>query len=312
MSMKHTLKKLSDTQVEVTVTVSEQDLLEAKTLALKHLSREVKVQGFRKGKVPANVAEKHIDPNALGSEVMNNAINATLNQVVTVEEIRVLDQPNVDIKKFVPFTEMEFVAVIDVLPEIKLGNYKKLKAKRTVEKVAQADIDEVIGRVKQSMSEKAEVTRAAEMGDEVTIDFIGKKDGEAFDGGTSSDYLLVLGSNSFIPGFEEAVVGHKVGDVFDVPLKFPKDYHAEHLKGADVVFAVTLKKITEVKLPELTDELAKKAGPFETVKELTDDIRRELEAQSDGPQTKCTKMPSSKSLSRLQRSQYLPFLSKTK
>lgn len=279
--MKHTLKKLSDTQVEVTVTVSEQDLAEAKEKALKRLAREVKVPGFRKGKVPANVAEKNLDPNVLGSEVLQYAVDATLNEVISVEKLRVLDQPHIDVKKFVPFTEMEYAATVDVLPEVKLGNYKKLKAKRTVEKVDQKDVDEIIERVKQNFAEKSEVTRAAKMGDETIIDFVGKKDDVAFDGGTASDYALTLGSKSFIPGFEEAVVGMKPGDKKDIPLTFPKDYQAENLKGADVVFAVTLKKITEVKLPELTDELAKKVGPFETVKDLTDDIHRELNSQNE-------------------------------
>lgn len=184
-------------------------------------------------------------------------------------------------KKFVPYTELEFEATVDVIPEVKLGNYKKLKVKKSVKTVEQADVDEILERVKQNFAEKKEVKRAAQLTDEVTIDFVGKKDGEAFDGGTSEDYALVLGSKSFIPGFEEAVVGHKTGDAFDVPLTFPKDYHAEHLKGAKVVFEVKLKKITEVKSPELTDELAKKVGPFETVKDLTDDIRRELADQNE-------------------------------
>lgn len=279
--MKHTLKKLSDTQLLVSVTVSEQDLAEAKATALKHLSREIKVPGFRKGKVPANVAEKHLDPNALGMEVTEHAINATLNEVVRAEGLRVLDQPKIEMKKFVPYTELEFEATVDVIPEVKLGNYKKLKVKKSVKTVEQADVDEILERVKQNFAEKKEVKRAAQLTDEVTIDFVGKKDGEAFDGGTSEDYALVLGSKSFIPGFEEAVVGHKTGDAFDVPLTFPKDYHAEHLKGAKVVFEVKLKKITEVKSPELTDELAKKVGPFETVKDLTDDIRRELADQNE-------------------------------
>ncbi len=279
--MKHTLKKLSDTQVLVTVTASEQDLADAKIIALKHLSREVKVPGFRQGKVPANVAEKHLDPNLLGGEVAEHAVNTTLNEVITVEGIRVLDQPKIELKKFVPYTELEFEATIDIIPAVKLGNYKKLKVKKTVKKVEQADVDEVIGRVKKNFEEKKEVKREAKLTDEVTIDFVGKKDGEAFEGGTSEDYPLVLGSKSFIPGFEEAIVGHKVGDKFDVPLTFPKDYHAEHLKGAKVVFEVTVKKVSEVASPELNDELAKKVGPFETVKDLTDDIRRELADQNE-------------------------------
>ena len=279
--MKHTLKKLSDTQVLVSVTASEQDLLDAKATALKHLSREIKIPGFRKGKVPAHVAEKHLDSNMLGMEVTEHAVNTTLTEVVTVENIRVLDQPKIELKKFVPYTELEFDATIDIIPAVKLGNYKKLKVKKSVKNVEQSDVDEVLERVKQNFAEKKEVTRAAELTDEVTIDFVGKKDGEAFDGGTSEDYALVLGSNSFIPGFEEAIVGHKAGDTFDVPLIFPKDYHAENLKGQKVVFEVTIKKVNEVTSPEMTDELAKKVGPFESVKDLTDDIRRELASQNE-------------------------------
>ncbi|HMR73023.1 MAG TPA: trigger factor [Candidatus Saccharibacteria bacterium] len=279
--MKHTLKKLSDTQVLVAVTASEQDLAEAKIVALKHLARDIKVPGFRKGKVPANVAEKYLDANILSNEVVEHAINAVLNEVITIEDLRVLDQPKIELKKFVPFTEMEVEATIDVLPEITLGDYKKLKVKREVKKVAKSDIDEVLDRVKQNLAEKKEVKRVAKDGDEVILDFIGKKDSEAFEGGTATDYSLTLGSGSFIPGFEEAIVGHKKGDTFEIPLKFPKDYHAEHLKGQPVVFEVTLKKITEVTLPELTDELAAKVGPFKTVQELTDDIERELTAQNE-------------------------------
>lgn len=279
--MKHTLKKLSDTQVEITVTASAEDLHEAKEVALKRLARELKVPGFRKGKVPANVAEKNLDPNVLGSETLQHAVNTTLEEVISVENVRVLDRPSINVTKFVPFTELEYEAKIDVLPEVKLGNYKKLKAKRTVAPVKDSDVNEVIDRVKQSLAEKKDVTRAAKLGDEVTIDFTGKKDGKAFDGGTAKDYELTLGSNSFIPGFEDALVGMKPGDSKDVPLTFPKDYQAENLKGQKVVFEVKLHKISEVSLPELTDELAKKVGPFKSVKDLTDDIRRELASQNE-------------------------------
>ena len=279
--MKHTLKKLSDTQVEITIAVSAEDMADAKEKALKHLSRDLKAPGFRKGKVPANVAEKHLDPNLLSNEVMQHAVNQTLTETMAVENLRVLDQPNISITKFVPYTDMEFRAVVEIIPEVKLGNYKKLKVKRVVKKVEKSDVDEVVERIRQSLAEKNEVKRAAAMGDEVTIDFVGKKDGEAFDGGTSKDYSLALGSKSFIPGFEEAIVGHKPGDKFDVPLTFPKDYHAESLKGAKVVFEVTLKKVAEVKLPELTDELAKKVGPVDNVKDMLEDIKSELMLQNE-------------------------------
>lgn len=279
--MKHTLKKLSDTQVEVTVTMSAEDLAEAKEKALKRLARDVKVAGFRKGKVPANVAEKNLDPNLLANEVLQQSVNATLQEVISVEDMRVLDQPHIDVKKFVPYSDGDYTAVIDVLPEVKLGDYRKLKVKKTVNKVEQKDVDQIVERVKQNLAEKKEVKRAAKDGDEVVIDFVGKKDGEAFEGGTAEDYTLTIGSKSFIPGFEEAVVGMKPGEKKDIPLSFPKDYHAEHLKGQKVVFEVTLHKITEVTLPELNDEMAQKVGPFKTADDLMADIKRELGAQAE-------------------------------
>lgn len=279
--MKHTLKKLSETQLEITVLASSEDVHTAKVSALSRLARELKVPGFRKGKVPANVAEKHLDQNVLGNETIQFVIQKTLTEVVQVENLRVLDQPKIELKKFIPFDELEFTAVIDVIPEITLGNYTKLKVKRTVKKVEQSDVDDVLERVKQNFAEKKDVKRAAKLSDEVTIDFAGKKNGVAFDGGTSEDYQLVLGSNSFIPGFEDAVVGMKPGDKKSIPLTFPKDYHAKDLKGAKVEFDVTLKTVSEVTTPELTDEVAGKVGPFATVKELTEDIRRELTSQAE-------------------------------
>ncbi len=279
--MKHTLTKTSDTSVTLAITLSEEDIKEAKQAALKHVGRDIKVPGFRKGLVPANVVEKHADPNALANEVTEHAINDVLQEIVTIENLRVLDQPKIELKKFVPYTELEFTALVEVIPDITLGDYKKLKAKRVVEKLEDKEVDEVLDRVRQNFAEKKDVTRPAKLGDETNIDFVGKKDGEAFDGGTAQDYTLTLGSQSFIPGFEEAIVGHKVGETFAVPLEFPKDYHAEHLKGAKVVFDVTLNKITEVSLPEITDEIAVKVGPFKTKKELVDDIKRELTAQKE-------------------------------
>ncbi len=279
--MKYTAKKLSDTRAKITVTLDESELKSAKTLALKHLAPQVKVPGFRKGKVPANLVEKNVDPTALANEVVEHAINHAINEIAEQEDYRILDRPDVDLKDFKPYESLSFEAEMELLPEVKLGDYKKLKAKREAVTVNAADIDEVIGRVQQQFAEKKAVERAAKESDEVVIDFVGKKDGEVFDGGTSSDYTLTLGSHTFIPGFEEAIVGHKAGDKFDVPLTFPKDYHAEHLKGAKVVFEVTLKTVNEVVLPEVDDELAQKAGGFKTAQELTDDIRREITAQKE-------------------------------
>lgn len=279
--MKHTLKKLSDTSVQVTVTLDGADLTTAKKAAIAHLAPNVKVAGFRKGKVPANVVEKNVDPTALANETVEHAINIAVNDIAVAEQLRVLDQPSIDLKDFKPYDEMKFEATMEILPEITLGDYKKLKVKKDPIEVTEPEIDEVIVRMQTQFSEKKDVTRAAKEGDEVTIDFTGMIDDVPFDGGSASDYALVLGSKSFIPGFEEAIVGRKVGEEFNVPLTFPKDYQAENLKGAKSVFAVNLKGIKEVVLPKLDTEFAAKLGPFKTMKEVRADILRELTAQKD-------------------------------
>lgn len=279
--MKHTLKKSSDTQVHITVELDATDLATAKRVAVRELSKSVKVPGFRSGKVPAHVAEKHIDGLALANATTENAMNIALNDIAVSEELRILDRPQVDLKDFQPYETLAFEATIDIVPDITLGDYKKLKAKKDKVEVTDVEVDEVVERMRAQLSEKKPVDREASSGDEVSIDFVGKQDGKAFDGGTANGYDLVLGSNSFIPGFEEAIIGHKTGEKFDIPLKFPDDYHAENLKGAAVVFEVTLHDIKEVSLPEVDDAFAVKVGPFKTVEGMREDIRSELMQQKE-------------------------------
>lgn len=279
--MKTTVKHLSDTRVLVTVSLGVEELKAAEQVALKKLAKTTKVPGFRKGHAPLEVLAKHVSPNDLGQETLENALSRGVAEAFLGENLQALERPEVEVKKFVPGETMEFTAESDVLPEVTLGDYKHLKAAKEAVKVAKKDVDEVIERVRNGYAEKAETQAAAKLGDETIIDFIGKLDGEAFEGGTASDYTLTLGSGSFIPGFEDALVGHKAEDKLDVPLKFPKDYHAKHLAGKNVVFEVTIKKVNELKLPELNDELAAKAGPFTSIKELEDDIKRELKAQKE-------------------------------
>ena len=279
--MKTTVKNLSETKVEVTIIVDANELADAEKVALVKLSNTVKVPGFRAGKVPASVAAKHVDPQALQEQLMDDAISKAVAESFVAEKIQALERPTVDIKKYVPGESLEFVAEVEVLPPVVLGDYKTLKAKAEKVKITDAEIDEVVGRMQSGMSEKTEVTRKAEDGDETLIDFVGKKNGVAFDGGTGTDYTLKLGSNQFIPGFEEGIIGHKPGEEFDIELAFPDDYHAKELAGEKVTFTVTLKKLSALTLPEIDDELAKKAGPFETLKELKDDIKREITAQKE-------------------------------
>jgi trigger factor len=279
--MKTTVKNLSDTKVELTISLGKEELKAAEQVALTKLAKEIKAPGFRKGKVPASVAAKHVDPEMLAQQTLEDAMSKAVAESYLAEGIQALERPAVEIKKYVPGSEVEFTAEAEVLPKVTLGDYKKLKAENKKVTVAAKDVDEIIERMRQGFSEKKDVTRAAKDGDEVVIDFVGKKDDVAFDGGTAQDYALTLGSNSFIPGFEEGIVGKKIGDTFDLKLKFPEDYHVAELKGADVVFTTTLKEVKEVVLPEVNDEFAAKAGPFKTVEELKADIKRELTAQKE-------------------------------
>ena len=279
--MKTTVTHESDTRVKVVVAADHAELAAAEQVALKRLAKTVKVNGFRTGHVPLEIVKKHADLNALAQETLDAALNRAVAEAFLNNNLQVLARPEVEIKKYVPGELLEFTAEADVLPEVKLGDYKKLKAKKAAVNVDKKEIDEVIERIQKGLSEKKEVKRAAKIGDETVIDFVGKKDGEAFQGGTGKDYPLVLGSNSFIPGFEDALVGLKAGDTKDVKLAFPKDYHAKDLAGQDVVFEVTVKKVNSVKLPALDDKFAAKAGPFTSMEDLRKDIKAEITAQAE-------------------------------
>lgn len=279
--MKTTVKYLSDTKVELTIALDVQELKDAEQVALTKLAKTVKVAGFRAGKVPASVAAKNIDPNALSQQTLEDALSKAVAKAFTDEKIQALDRPAVEVKKFVPGSELEFTAESEVLPKITLGDYKKLKVTKPKVDVSEAEVKEVIERMRQGFAEKTEVKRAAKNGDEATIDFIGKKGDVPFEGGTGNDYPLTLGSNSFIPGFEEGVIGKKPGETFDLQLEFPKDYHSAELKGAKVTFTTTLKSLKESKLPDIDDVFAAKSGPFTSVKEMKDDMKRELMTQKE-------------------------------
>ncbi len=278
--MKTTTKKLSDTKVELHVTLDAKDLQAAQDKAVERLSQKVTVPGFRKGKAPAKEALKHMDPNELGETMLDIAVRTSVPLAFADAGENPLMIPEVNVTKFVPGELVEYTATAEILPEIKVGNFKGLKVKKEVIKVADKDVDEILNNIANSYAEKKAVKRKAKLGDEVIIDFVGKKDGEAFEGGSAKDHHLLLGSKQFIPGFEDGVVGHEPGDKFELKLTFPKDYHNKDLAGAKTVFEVLLKQVNEVKKPKLDNALAKKCGPFKTIDELKKDIRKNLEAQN--------------------------------
>lgn len=279
--METTLKYLSDTKVTLTITVGALELGEAEQVALTKLSKKIKVPGFREGKVPASVAAKNVNPQALQEQTLDDALSRAVAEAFASEKLQPLDRPSVEVKKFVPGEILEFTAEVEVLPKVELGDYKKLSAKQAKVTITAKDIDETLERMRAGFATKKEVKRAAKDGDEVVIDFVGKKDDVAFDGGTATDYTLKLGAGQFIPGFEEGIIGHKLGETFDLKLDFPKDYHSADLAGTKVTFTVTLNKILEAELPVIDDAFAEKAGPFKNLGELKDDIKRELTTQKE-------------------------------
>ena len=274
--MKTQVKNISDVKVRLTISLGKEELEAAEQVALTKLAKDVKISGFRKGKAPLDVVVKNVDPVALDQETMENAISKAVAEAFLSEKIQALNRPEVDITKFVPAQELEFTAEAEVLPKVELGDYKKLKAKKDAVKVSKKEIGETIDMIRKNFAERKAVEREAKDGDEVLIDFLGKKDGVAFDGGKAEKFPLELGSNSFIPGFENGILGKKAGEEFALDLEFPKDYHAKELAGAKVVFEVKLHEVRETVLPELIEEFLKKLGDFKTAEDFEKQIESDL------------------------------------
>lgn len=279
--MKTTTKKLSDTKVELTVTLDQNDIKSAEEKALIRLAANLKVEGFRKGKVPLDIAKKHISEDDINSVALDIAVRTSVPEAFRDAGESPLIIPKVEVTKFVPHESAEYVATADVLPDVKLGKYKGLKVKKTEVKVSEKDIDEVLDNIQSAYAEKKVAKKKAELGDEVVIDFEGTRDGKKFDGGSAKDFKLTLGSGQFIPGFEDGVVGHGSGDRFDLELTFPKDYHVKDLAGQKVNFNILVKQVNEIIKPELNDDFAQKCGPFKTLDELKADIKKNLENQNN-------------------------------
>ena len=276
------------TETIMVIRADSDELSKAKQLALKHLSPQVKVAGFREGKVPMNLVEKNINPNVLQSEVIEESVNRLYASAVRQEDLRPVANPQVAIKKFVPYTELEIEFTVSTLGKIKLADYKKIKHPKPQIKVEAKDIGDVIKSLQARAAERNEVERAAKLGDETLIDFKGTDTkGKPVSGADGTDYPLILGSNSFIPGFEDELVGLKSGESKKFTVTFPKDYGVKALQTKKVTFEVTIKKISEIKEPKVDDNFAAAVGPFKTVNDLKTDIRKQLifERQREADQT---------------------------
>lgn len=275
------LTRNNPTNVTLSVDADAETLKKLKEATLKRFNTEnLKIPGFRAGKAPIDLVEKNVDPQLLQTEFIDNALNFYYNQAIVKEQLRVAGEPQVKLSKFVPFTTLEFEVTVDVLGEVKLPDYKKVQKTKTSPQIAAKDVNEVLASLQKRLADKKDVSRAAKKGDEAWIDFKGVDTKEKpVPGAEGKDYPLLLGSSTFIPGFEDGVIGMKPGDEKQFTLSFPKDYSVKSLQNQKVTFTVALKKLQELNEPKLDDSFAAKAGPFKTLAELKDDIKRQLKLE---------------------------------
>lgn len=263
---------------DLEVTVSGEEWSNAVDKAFKKLANKISIPGFRKGKVPAQMLEKYVSENERMMQAVEDNMNAWLIAGMQEANVEPISRPSVDIKSM-DAMGVTLVYTFEVMPEVKLGNYVGLDyaVKETV--VTDEEFDNEINRMRKTYAEMVTVDGEAENGDTVVIDYTGLKDGVEFDGGKAEGHNLVLGSKSFIPGFEDQLVGAKAGEDREVNVTFPEDYFAEELKGAAVVFKVHVHEVKREVLPELNDDFSADVNipGVETVDELKAKVRERLE-----------------------------------
>ena len=226
---------------------------------LQKATKTVSIKGFRKGKVPLKVVKQHYG-RGVRQEVVGEIVNSSFYEAVQQEELRPVGQPRIDDIKDTEGQDLEYLAVFEVYPEVKLADLTKVKVSRPVAEVTEADVEKMIGVLRDQQATFNVAEKAAEEGDQVNIDFVGTHKKEEFTGGSAEGQDLVLGSDSMIPGFEDGIVGLSAGDESVLKLKFPKDYHSEELKGKAVQFAVKVNSVSVKQVPELDDEFFKLYG----------------------------------------------------
>ncbi len=279
--MKSIITSTTDTSKTLTVTLDAKELETAVKHTMDHLRPKVKAAGFRPGKAPDHIVERELGAQAVQAEVIDAALGATYPQVLIENEINPVGSPQVEVNKFVPYTELEYVLTVEVLAPIKLADYKKLKSKMPEIKVDPKDLDNAIEDLRKRLASHEPIKEAAKLEDETVIDFEGTQKGILVPGAKGADHHLVLGSNSFIPGFEEELVGLKAGESKTFDITFPKEYHEASLAGAVVTFKVDVKEVHRIILPEVTDALAVEVAGVKTVKELRADIESRLKAEKE-------------------------------
>ena len=271
------VENLEKNMAKLTIEVSADELEKALQGAYLKQKHNISIPGFRKGKVPRAMIEKMYGAGIFYEDAANALIPQAYSAAVAESKLDVVSQPEISVTQIEKGKPFIFTAEVAVKPEVTLGEYKGLEVPKADLTVTDEEVDAELQKEREKNGRTITVEdRGAEMGDKVTIDFEGSIDGEAFEGGSGKDYPLTLGSNTFIPGFEEQLVGAKPEDVVDVNVTFPEDYNAEELKGKAAVFKCTVHKIEAKELPELDDDFAKDVSEFDTLDEYKADVRSGL------------------------------------
>ena len=272
------VEKMEKNMAKLTIEVAAEDLEKAMQNAYQKAKGRISIPGFRKGKAPRKMIEQMYGKGVFLEDAVNALIPEHYSKALAECELEIVSQPTIDITQAEPGKALIFTAEVAVKPEVTLGDYKGVEVPKTEITVTDEDVEAELKKEQEKNSRTISVEdRAAQLNDIVTIDFEGSVDGVPFDGGQATEYPLTLGSNTFIPGFEEQLVGAKVGDDVDVKVTFPEEYQAKELAGKEAIFKCAVKKIEAKELPELDDDFAKDVSEFDTLAEYKEHVKTNLE-----------------------------------
>ncbi len=263
----------------VNITVPSEAVEQAVREELKRVAKNARIDGFRKGKVPAQMIEKRFGA-SVRQDVLGDLLQKHFFNVMLENKVNLAGRPEFTVEQFEAGKELKFTATFEVYPEVQLQGLDKIKVEKPVVEISDADIDKMLDILRKQQATWIETQDVAKADDRVTIDFVGSVDGEEFEGGKSTDFVLAMGQGRMIPGFEEGIIGHKAGEQFEINVTFPETYHAENLKGKAAKFSITLKKVEVMQLPELTDEFVAKFGPnTKNIADLRNEIAKNMQRE---------------------------------
>ena len=281
--MKVTAEKMDNHEVVLTIEVEADALKKAETKACKDLASRVSIPGFRKGKAPRHIIEQRVGKKAILDAAFDLVADKAFLDAIKEQDVVPVSRPDIETLTLEEGQDVVFKARFTAKPEVKLGEYKGLKIEKKVDAVTDTDVDTELENMRRRRSQMVDAPEGASVktGDLVTLDFKGFVNNEPFEGGEGKDYPLEIGSNRFIPGFEEQLIGIKIGEQRDVNVTFPEEYHSQELAGKAAKFECVIHSIKERQLPELNDEFARKVSKFQTLAELKVDIRKNLEQNAE-------------------------------